>query len=389
MMEKMAFSFSRIKAFGCPFRFKCLYIDKGTEPAGEAAEVGGAVHALIARYRKMCLERKVEQDSKWLDFATKQAVTSKTEAVAEKIQDLMEKFKAGPMAVMDLSVPVNHIEDKWSFDAQWNLLPDWFDKKTRFRAIADFLTVQDRIINVIDDKTGWSAQYDPLQLKTYAFCAVRALKKTNWPLEGVSLRFNLVGQRKVEDVGFYSIDEIPAFREEIEAKIQEIEACADWKPNPQAGACSYCGFHNECPALAESWELATREQEPKFFEIQDKETAEKAVAFYTLVERRLKDLKEIIDQYVHECGPVTAAGITAEKRMKRDWQPRSNEEVLVALLQAGVENHVIDRNLSFSQTTVKKILKDARRMDVLEDVMATGEFKEIVKPVGFYVAKGE
>jgi len=387
-MENMAFSFSRIKAFGCPFRFKCLYIDKGTEPAGEAAEVGGAVHALIARYRRMCIERKVEQDTKWLDLATRQAVTGKTEDMAEKITDLMEKFKSGPMAVMDLSIPVNHIEDKWSFDADWNLLTDWFDKRTRFRAIADFLTVHDRMITVIDDKTGWG-QYDDLQLKVYAFCALRALEKKNWPLEGVSLKFNLVGQKKVEDVGFYSLDEIPAFREEIEAKIREIEACTEWEPNPQAGACSYCGFHDDCPALAKSWEVATQEKTPSWFQIQTREDAERAVAFYTLVERRLKDLKEFIDRYVTEAGPITSAGMIAEKRIRQDWSAPSNEAVLIALLQAGVENHIIDRNLSISQSTVKKILKDARRMDALEDVLAVGEFKEIVKPVGFYIAKGE
>ncbi|MBL6978164.1 MAG: PD-(D/E)XK nuclease family protein [Desulfobacteraceae bacterium] len=384
-MTKMAYSFSRIKAFGCPFRFKRLYTDKGSEPAGELAEIGGAVHGLIARYRRTCIDRQVEQDPGWIDIAVKQAVSSKSETVAGKIRELMGKFKTGPMAVMDLSIPVNHIEEKWSFDKQWKLLPDWFDQKTRFRAIADFLTIQDRIISIIDDKTGWG-QYDDLQLKVYAFCALQALQGENWPLEGVSLKFNLVDQRKVEDVGFYGIDETPAFREEIEGKIQEIEACKNWDPNPAAGACSYCGFHDECPALQKSWEVATRDKEPGF-QIQTQEDAERAVSFYSLVERRLKELKTIIDEWVTDHGPVSAGGMIAEKRIKKDWKASSNEDILTALLQAGVENHVIDRNLSISQTTIKKILKDARRMDAIDHVLAAGEVKETVKPVGFYVAK--
>lgn len=248
-MNNMEYSFTRIKAFRCPFRFKKRYIEKQTEPAGEAGEIGRAVHTLIAGYRWTCLNRQVGQDPKWIDTAIKRASIREREIVARKIRRLMLKFKSGPMARMNLSIPVNYIEEKWNFDDNWKLLPESFYTGIRFRAIADFVTINNRIVTVIDDKTGGWGRYDDLQLKIYAVCALQALHEKNWPLEGVSLKFNLVGQRKVEDVGFYAIDEIPAFREEIEAKITEIESCKTWDPNPAAGACSYCGFHYECPAM--------------------------------------------------------------------------------------------------------------------------------------------
>ena len=382
-MGKMAYSFSRIKTFRCPFRFKKLYIDKKTEPTGELAEIGGAIHGFAARYRQECIERSRDHIPGWFEKNVPAKFNSKTPAVDKGIREGLEKFKRGPMFRMPTAVEYR-VEEKWAFDSGWNLLGDWFHESTFFRAIADFITIgEDGLVTIYDDKTGWAKGYDELQLKIYAWAVLRVLDKQESQIEGVSLKFNLIGQEKIEDKGFYSREEILYFRDEIMEKVGAIENNKDWSTaNPESGACGYCGFHDDCPAMQKEFAVISADQKP-VFKLTTKEDAERAVQCYVMVKARMKDLKADINQYVTDNGPVNAYGMLAERRIKKDWKA-GNNDILGALLEADVPSYVIDQNISLPLTVVKEILKAARRYDMLEDVMAVGKMTEIQKPVGFY-----
>ena len=384
-MSKMAYSFSRIKTFRCPFRFHKLYIEGLKEPTGEAAEIGGAIHGLTARYRLECIERSRDYIPGWFDKAMPMAISSKTESVAKAMVDGIEKFKRGPMSHLPPAKGYR-VEEKWAFDSAWNLLNTWYGDKVFFRAIADFITLgEDGIVTIYDDKTGWAKGYDDLQLKIYAFSCLKVLESKEYPIEGVSLKFNLIGQEKIEDKGFFSRDEIPWFRDEIMEKIIEIQKNEDWATaNPECGACGYCGFHDECPAMQKEFAIIAADKKP-VFNLATSEDAEKAVQCYVMVDQRMKDLKAEINRYVSDNGPVNAYGFIAERRMKQDWSA-DNDAILGALLEADIPSHVIDQNIRLPLTVIKKILKASRRMDALDDVLAVGNMAEIQKPVGFYKA---
>lgn len=379
---QQAYSYSRINTFKCPYRWKRLYIDKAKEPKGDAAEIGGAIHGLTAQYRRECIERSRDHIPGWFDDPVADAVSGKSEAVAQGIRDGIEKFIDGPMFRLP-EAKGYRVEEKWAFNTLWQLYPDWFGKHVFFRAIADFITIEDGLVTIIDDKTGWaSGGYDELQLKIYAFCALKAMEK----VEGVALQFNLIGQQRVEDVGYWSANEIPYFGQEIMDKISEIENHKDWSiANPECGACGYCGFRDECPAMNQEWAVMEADKKP-VFAIQTREDAQRAVQCYVMVEQRMKDLREKLNEWVTKNGPVKAYGQVAERRKQKNWKA-DNDAIISALLENDVPSHIIDQSVNLSLTTVKKILKEARRMDALEDVLAVGEMSEITKPVGFYKAK--
>jgi len=225
---KMAYSYSHINTFKCPFRFNKRYIEGNKEPDGDAAEIGKAIHGLTARYRMECIERSRRYIPGWFHDQVKTAVTHKTPEVRKGIIDGIDKFVKGPGFHLPIAKDYR-VEEKWAFDTSWHLLDSWFGDKVFFRAIADFIAVgDDGIVTIYDDKTGWAKGYDELQLKIYAWAVLRVLDTKTEPIEGVSLKFNLIGQGKIEDKGFYSREEILYFRDEIMSKVAEIEKHEDW-----------------------------------------------------------------------------------------------------------------------------------------------------------------
>lgn len=259
------YSYSKLKAFSCPYRYKALYIDNRKEPKGKHAIAGGMAHDMMARYLATLYARKLderraldlealgncaaaaEEDTRWPEEASLQT-RKEAAGLFNHLVNSLKMVKGGWSLFGIKDVKEFWIEQNLCFDRSWNVLPNdaWFWKEgVFFRSIIDWAFVRDNILCIVDHKSGKSVSIDELQLKIYAFCGQLALKIKE-KLAGVRVFYNVLPKAKLVGGHFFDPQAVPFVREIIEEKVSTIEHNKEWGPIPTS-TCSFCGFRSECP----------------------------------------------------------------------------------------------------------------------------------------------
>ena len=365
-----SWSWSRIQAAECPFRWGLLYLEKRKEAVGEAAQVGNIAHAVTAEYRRKWLE--IGADTLYSNHLEKVArAAAKKEGIPEEIASKGHEIalKAiNHMGLLPRDKPKKWwVEERWGFTEGWHVC-EWVGPAVHWRGIGDFVWIDAQgALHVEDDKSGWSTA-DRMQTLIYAHLACRVAGIE--PAE-IYCRHNYLAKlESVEEIT--SWDEIRDYVPEwIEAQIRRIQAIDDWSPSP-GNQCSWCGFKPECPAIQETGtdlDVATGNSGGSWLReivqtgIATQANAQAALRFKILATELLGQLDGRLEEYVRQHGPVAAAGKVAEIREQAPEWSMDAEPCVLALLERGVPRETIWQNLSTSKTTVERILKDHIRIE--------------------------
>ncbi|MBW1998587.1 MAG: PD-(D/E)XK nuclease family protein [Deltaproteobacteria bacterium] len=407
MPLNLAYSFSRIQAFACPFRFHKLYIEKAHEPPSAIAVVGQVSHAIMKEYLAWLYENHRMFSLKVLDQCAARAFSEMdrrdkwppgfTEEDKQEVMRAVDDLVAGIQDAefsIDPNVRAYWTEQKLAFDRHWNLLPDdaWFEKNVYFRAVIDWAWVpqDENTLVIVDHKSGWGDP-DPHQLPYYAWAGYAGLGKEHG-INRVSVKLNFLAKgAKIEEGGFYSPEDLLKVGEDIDATIEEIEFNEDWDPKPGA-QCSYCGFTAECPAINSSWiQLAASKAAPaQSFTIDSPQKAEKGLELLVLVQARLKELEKALNAWVVEHGPIKAAGKVMEQREVEKWLLTDPYGFQRALMDYGIHPSDILASTGISKSALYNLLKKHKaQRHYGELVEAYGAINRETRKPGVYNAPAE
>jgi len=405
MPLNLSYSFSRIQAFACPFRFRKLYIEKAYEPPSVVAVVGQIAHEIMKEYLSWLYENRrmlsqavlnqcaarvctgMDRQNKWPSNFNEED----KQKVMETIDNLVEELEGAEFKI-DPNVRAYWTEQRLAFDRRWNLLPEdaWFEKEVYFRAIIDWAWVpyDENTLVVVDHKSGWGDP-DPAQLPYYAWAGYVGLGKEHG-INRVSVKLNFLAKgAKIEEGGFYNPNDLFQIRDDIYSTIREIAFNENWDPKPGA-QCSYCGFTVECPAVNSSWlEISGNKVTPtEAFTIDSPQKAEKALELLVLVQSRLKELEKALGDWIAEHGPVKAAGKVMEQREQEKWLLTDPYGLQRALMDYGIHPSDILASTGISKTALYSLLKNHKAQrhhrELLEKFGAVNV--ELQKP-RIYVAK--
>jgi len=369
----IALSFSRMKDLECPHRFKVLHIDRSfKETMGEPARIGIDFAEIMAEYRRRCAQNNQAIDMPLLlDLCDERKETltdyEATRESAEKLlahPDLMEV----PIEAKDSFL----IEHKFTFDADLNVIPGdpekaWRSPKAAWRMVADFAYRQGDRLHIIDDKSGWGDP-DPEQLEFYSYLIPRAIE----PLKMggvwyVDARFHMVRMGRVirpssRLTGIktpFQIDQLAPIGKRIKGLLEQANSMTEF-PAVICTRCQYCQIP-ECPKKDEAMNaIATQGNVPTFVipsELTDREQAEKVLAFVTLAEPIIKQIKNLLKTYTKDNGAVTAAGQVAQWEDAERWSCKDARRLAKLLLSFGVTEPDLWKAMGITKAELQKIVK--------------------------------
>ena len=382
----VSLSFSTIRDAECPFRFNALYIAKTyKEPVSDAAIIGSMVAEVLANYREDCLNQNKRSNVKKLRSLASQKLSenSLSEEVRGQFLELIEKFEQSEFVNMPSDLEDDLIETKILLDHTLDLTEE--ESKKAFSLICDFAYSSGDTLYIIDDKTG-RMDPDELQLDIYAYFMPRVFK--SWfgsDISKVVGIFNMIASgRKI--VKEYS--EPPTYV--IDLISQKISEVNSWTEFP-AIACSRCQWCTVpgCP-LREKAIVTLEPKEPvqfPFNEIGTHKDAARAIEWIIHAEMVVDWVKNRLIDYIAINGPVEAAGVIAELRPSSSWKASSTHAFIKHLISKGIPKEIIWEAISLTETTVKAILKKAKKTDLWEELEALGERKENKPRFGLYKSK--
>ena len=204
---KDAWGFSKLDTYRtCPAKFKFQFIDKLPSGSSPAMERGTKMHQNIESYL-----------NGWVTTLIPEVLTWK-----EAIDALKEKdFKA---------------EQALGFDKDWNLLPDWFSKKTAVRIKMDASYVEGNKGTAIDFKSGKYRIPSKEQVELYAIGKHAAHPS----LMEVSAEFWFLDTGETYE-HTYTVKELLDLRKKYEQYVAPIYADETWTPTP-SNECRWCSY---------------------------------------------------------------------------------------------------------------------------------------------------
>lgn len=296
------YSYSRISAYlKCPLSYKFYLQRRKDIPEPEILQTGALAHAVYEAYARHCENLKVETDITAIAEIAKDVYdTTRIKYLKDYRQYLgYEQYQA---VLDDLVIP-------WANRTLFPVRPrgievelcinkagmetGWFDRDAWFRAKCDLIefpkSAEDPV-EIIDYKTGWSTDPDPLQARIYAWMLFGLL-----PYDGVAVTFQFT--RSGVEKG-YSFDRCEQDRLDAEVRklIAQIEADTELNPTPGA-ACQYCQYAGLCTAKAAAPDS-----------IASIEDARETAAALALLDRDMKSAKERLRAWCVGNGPVEHGG---------------------------------------------------------------------------------
>ena len=369
----IALSFSRMKDLECPHRFKVLHIDRSfKETMGEPARIGIDFAEIMAEYRRRCARNNQAVDIPLLLDLCDERKESLTDYDATR--ELAEKAISRPDLI---EIPIEAkesflIERKFAFDADLNVIPGdpkkaWFSSKVAFRAVADFAYRLGDTLHIIDDKSGWGAP-DPEQLEFYAYLLPRAIEPLK--MGGVWFadpRFHMVRTGRVvrpeprlpNIEKQYQIDQLGYIGKRIKGLLEQANSMTEF-PAVVCSRCQYCQIP-DCPRKGEAMNAITTQGDVPTFqiptELADRDQAEKALAFITLAEPIIKQIKNLLRTYTKDNGAVTAAGQVAQWEDSERWSCKDAQRLAKLLLSFGVTEQDLWKSMGITKAELQKIVK--------------------------------
>jgi hypothetical protein len=155
--------------------------------------------------------------------------------------------------------------------------------------------------------------------------------------------------------------------DELKARIGVIEEDKTFTPAP-GYFCGMCGVTAHCPVMAQALAPievlapATREQ------------AEKAASLLLTLQRMEKELGARLKGWVKENGPIKVGDLVygPAQVVSYDFNP---QQIIKALLEAGLIREEVWPLLSISKTSLEKGLRRLRRKDLLDLALSTSTTK--------------
>ena len=298
----MPYSFSQIDSWmTCPASLR-FYRQKVKVPEAPIMQAGALAHAVYEEYFRHCLRQGRQTDitaieviagriyrANRAEYAEKRKAYLTDEEFREVLVKLIKPFAESHIVDGDC---LAEIEQRIAITEQLQQC-DWMAKDVWFRAVIDALYFpDDTTAEVVDYKTGFSFEPNPLQFDIYAwflFALYPHIEKVICVFDYT--RFDI--QKPME----YERDQF----DELDAKVRElcraIEADTEMLPAPGAH-CMTCQYAHLCEAKAEA---------PN--EIVTEDDAKKTIEAISLWERDLKDAKERLRLYCTANGNVAHNGV--------------------------------------------------------------------------------
>lgn len=207
-----AWSYSRWACYdGCAQQAKYKFIEKRFEPTSPPMQRGTEIHKISEDYIKADARPKIPSELKKLDKA------------------YVEAWKLNAIA-----------EEQWAFTADWEET-DWFGSDTWCRIKVDIQVIpEDRVIKIIDVKTGKVRDDYENQLELYATGAlllydVDKVICENWYVDQGEIRGG-------EKEGFvYTPDDLEPLKAGWNKRVKKMLADTRFAPNP-SDKCRWCHF---------------------------------------------------------------------------------------------------------------------------------------------------
>lgn len=201
--------FSKLDTYRtCPAKFKFQFIDKIPTKSSPAMERGSKIHDDAEAYLRG-----------WIT------------ALNEPLSNWQEEFDALREAEC---LP----EQAWGFNRQWELLPDWFQPETWFRAKSDAHYIQGDTLIIIDFKTGKYRVPSTEQIELYAICGSAVYPH----IEKVTAEFWFVDADNTYSKQ-YTREHLIELRKKYANYVAPMYIDEVWKPAPSR-ECKWCDFSN-------------------------------------------------------------------------------------------------------------------------------------------------
>lgn len=388
----IAMSYSGMGDLECPFRFNAVKIEKThKDPETPAMIVGNQTHEIISNYLRHCWTHGIGSDVEYFD-----GIILPKEPDREKLSGLIERFKTGPYAIIDLNAKWVNIEKKCELDADGQLIafgPRWSnDQRVAFRGICDYAYVSGDTLHILDWKTGFGDP-DDLQLKLYAYMFWLALIKEAYAnsksiqgIDRIACTFVILATGQNRTIEFTPTSCLDAKQIVADA----VEKANSLHPPYEAIPCAKCKWCTVpgCPVRDGIETAVIRADGSPVLSIPDsiqsRDEAEKALLFVSFAESLSDRIKKLLRAFVEKNGPVIAGGKIAELRPNEPWNATDMEKLVNALVAYKVPREIIWDNLSLSESGLEKILKKAKMKERLPLLLALGERKKYSPKFGLY-----
>jgi hypothetical protein len=307
------------------------------EPAGEAAQIGTAIHALAEK----CCGTGERAD----------AYLGKTVEGITMTQENVEFAQAHLDHITNLKSELGAVKVE-----QYVTVID--DTNVKLGGTADVIGFGNGILEIADLKTGRGyVDADSEQMKIYALGTLAKIKK---PVEMVRLSIIQPHSGPTRTVSM-TVNQLNTWRDEVLFPAIEESTKIDAQPKPSSNACRYCPAKVICPAQSKALELIPIKLDVKLLEPQ---VVSDLLARADMVEDFIAALRKHATKVLEE-GGVLSGWQLSPKRATRKWIDEA--AAVVALEAAGIEHSKLMLTEVISPAAAEKLLgKDKKH--VLEDI---------------------
>ena len=356
-------SFSKLRNYKCPYRFKALYIDGYVEPSNEAMMVGSQVHM----YAESRTQGRMPPLPEHPDAAKLAMAWDERGPCIPKGAD-----------AIGVEVPLAYSEG-------WKVA-DW-EEADLFRGIVDLTYRVDDTLYVEDIKTGWG-EPNPMQLRIYAALlgmdgmdySLAGYGKPMEPPELVVGRFVVVHEQGVRVVESFANPWSKGWGSEVLDEIvrthEEVNSRTDWPAVP-CELCEHCSAP-DCPERGGALALVAKDIQPYDLpsSLASVEDAEMAVKFLVLAKQFTSHAENLLKDWVKANGPVEAVGKVAEVRSSESWKPADMARLANALTASGIPSRDVWGAMSMSRTELERLLRKHGKTDIVNLFKSMGTAKQ-------------
>ena len=289
MDRPLSFSFSRLNSYSkCPFYFLKVNVEKVAIAEAPILTTGSVIHEILKNYTLKCYEqKKTHLFDQWEDIAlnTMQGLAVDLEYEKEILDAVKLYVEANEIELEGLA----GVEERISIAKDLSVC-DW--DSAWFRGIIDKLYIMDTNCKISDYKTGFNLKPDPFQFEIYVWLV--SLLYPHIDFFQVELDFTRFNSKKIWTV---KKEDIPTIKKRVLSRCKQIEADTEFKPRVTS-LCEDCPLWSICPAIKNIDSLGMSRVP------QAKKEASELLKNIITRKKELKELKDVLKQYVEKKGDV-------------------------------------------------------------------------------------
>ena len=318
----------------CPAAYKFM-IDNTPTLDAAIMQDGSAAHRVYEAYATHCLEAGVDSDITMMPgIAHACGVTPGSALYNAVVAPWLEAghlFPKSEIIGVEEFIVINRKGEQVEPDAPDAWLHGTIDV---LRTVPD----DSSAMRIVDYKTGFSSDANPLQMRIYALLVMTAYPHINTvECEFDYTRFNVQRSKTI------TRDEYEDIWSLVESIVNAIEADTEFAPRP-GEHCLTCQWRHACKAAPECVNA-----------IKCDDDARKAVEAISLLQRDLESQKDLLRAWCTERGPVTHNGVTWGHHAQGDDGFDDAKAFVDACDTAGIAQPFVF--LSVNNTKAKKLRK--------------------------------